>query len=129
MSTLFFVSTQTRQHFFCFYTNMSTFYFLFLHKHVNTFLFLHKHVNTYFVSTHTCQLCFLFLHKHVNTLLFADDQVLITQEYEDMEFMVRKLLENYEKWGMKINFEKKNFLHGLWSRNQRFSIGRSERLH
>ena len=25
------------------------------------------------------------------TLLFADDQVLIIQEYEDMEFMVRKL--------------------------------------
>jgi hypothetical protein len=32
--------------------------------------------------------------------------VLITQEYEDMEFMVRKLLEQYEKWGLKIYLEK-----------------------
>ena len=54
-------------------------------------------------------------------------QVLITQEYEDMEFMVRKLTEEYEKWDLKINLEK-NFLRGLRSRNQRFNIGRSERL-
>ena len=51
------------------------------------------------------------------TLLFVDDQVLITQEYEDMEFMVRKLLEEYELWGLEINLEE-NFLHGLWSRHQ-----------
>ena len=30
-------------------------------------------------------------------LLFADYQVLITQKFEDMEFIVRKLLEKYEK--------------------------------
>ena len=64
----------------------------------------------------------------IYTHLFADDQVLITQEHEDMEFMVRKLLEKYKNWGLQINFEK-NFLHGLWGRNQRFNIGRSERLH
>jgi Reverse transcriptase (RNA-dependent DNA polymerase). len=33
----------------------------------------------------------------IYTLLFADDQVLITQEYKDMEFMVRNLLKEYEK--------------------------------
>ena len=42
----------------------------------------------------------------IYTLLFADDQVLLTQEYEDMEFMVRKVLEEKEKWGLKINLEK-----------------------
>jgi Reverse transcriptase (RNA-dependent DNA polymerase). len=42
----------------------------------------------------------------IYTLLFADDEVLITQEYKDMEFMVRKLLEEYEKWSLKINLEK-----------------------
>ena len=52
----------------------------------------------------------------IYTLLFAGGQVLITQEYEDMEYMVRKLLEEYEKWG--INKFRKNFLRGLWSRNQ-----------
>ena len=47
-------------------------------------------------------------HKilYIYILLYADDQVLITQEYEDTEFMVRKLLEEYEKWGLKINFKK-----------------------
>ena len=40
---------------------------------------------------------------NIYTLLFADDQVIIKQEYEDMEFMVRKLLEECEKWGLKIN--------------------------
>ena len=43
----------------------------------------------------------------IYTLLFADDQVLITQGYEDMEFMARKLLEEYKKRGWKINLEKK----------------------
>ena len=37
------------------------------------------------------------------TLLFSYDQVLIAQGYEDMEFTVRKLLQEYEKWGFKIN--------------------------
>ena len=36
-------------------------------------------------------------------LLFADDQVLITQEYEHMEFMVRKIslevVKNLSIWG------------------------------
>ena len=32
--------------------------------------------------------------------------MLITQEYEDMEFMIRKLLEEYEQWCLKINLEK-----------------------
>ena len=34
--------------------------------------------------------------------------MLITQGYGDMEFMVRKLLEECEKWGLKINVEKKS---------------------
>ena len=48
------------------------------------------------------------IHRHLE---------LITQEYEDMVFMVITLLEEYEKWGLKINLEK-NFLVELWSRNQ-----------
>ena len=32
----------------------------------------------------------------IYTLLFADDQVLIKQEYKDVEFMNRKLLEECE---------------------------------
>jgi hypothetical protein len=36
----------------------------------------------------------------IYTTLFADDLVSIVQEYEDIEFMVRMLLEKYEKWGL-----------------------------
>ena len=31
---------------------------------------------------------------------------MITKEYEDLQFIFRKLLEVYEKWGLKINLEK-----------------------
>ena len=40
-----------------------------------------------------------------NTLLFSDYQLLIAQHYEDLEFIVRKLLDEYEKWGLKTNLE------------------------
>ena len=36
--------------------------------------------------------------QKIQYILFEDDQVLITQKYEDMEFMVKNLLEKYEKW-------------------------------
>ena len=58
------------------------------------------------------QSCANFLCKLENvqdtiyTRLFADDQVLITQEYEHMESMVRTLLEECEKLCLKINLEK-----------------------
>ena len=49
-----------------------------------------------------------------NTLLyslsFADDQVLLTQDHDDMEYMVRKLKEENEKWGLAINLEKTKYV-------------------
>jgi hypothetical protein len=33
-------------------------------------------------------------------LLFADDQVIISQDTEDAEYMLRKLVEEYMKWGL-----------------------------
>jgi hypothetical protein len=35
---------------------------------------------------------------HLNNLLFADDQVIITQDTEDAEYMLRELVEEYMKW-------------------------------
>lgn len=46
----------------------------------------------------------------IYTLLFADDQVLIAGDEEDISFMTRKLFEEYKKWGLKINFEKSEYL-------------------
>ena len=43
---------------------------------------------------------------YVYSLIFADDQVLLAQGYDDMEYMARKLKEEYEKWGLTINLEK-----------------------
>jgi hypothetical protein len=42
-------------------------------------------------------------NTHAYSLNFADDQVLIAQDRDDMEFMARKLKEEYEKWGLKMN--------------------------
>jgi hypothetical protein len=48
----------------------------------------------------------LIQNTYVYSLNFADDQVLLAQDHEDMEYMARKLKEEYEKWGLAINLEK-----------------------
>ena len=45
-------------------------------------------------------------NTYVYSLNFADDQVLLAQDHDDMEYMARKLKEEYEKWGLAINLEK-----------------------
>jgi hypothetical protein len=44
-------------------------------------------------------------NTYLYSLNFADDQVLLAQDH-DMEYMARKLTEEYEKWGLTINLEK-----------------------
>ena len=44
----------------------------------------------------------------VYSLLLADDQLLIAQDYEDLEYMRRKLIDEYELWGLKLNVKKIN---------------------
>ena len=45
-------------------------------------------------------------NTYIYSLNFADDQILLTQDHDDMEYMARKLKEEYEKWGLTINLEK-----------------------
>jgi len=33
-------------------------------------------------------------------------QLLIAQDYEDLEYMTRKLMDEYELWGLKLNVKK-----------------------
>jgi hypothetical protein len=40
------------------------------------------------------------------SLLFADVQLLIAEDYEDLEYMTRKLIDEYELWGLKLNVKK-----------------------
>ena len=49
-------------------------------------------------------------NTYVYSLNFADDQVLIAQYHDDMEYMTRKLKERYEKWGLAINLEKTKYV-------------------
>lgn len=44
------------------------------------------------------------------TLQFADDQVLIANDKDDLEYMTRKLQEEYEKWGLQLNTQKTKYL-------------------
>ena len=41
------------------------------------------------------------------TLCFADDQVVLAQDREDLEYMARNLIEEYSKWGLEVNIKKK----------------------
>jgi hypothetical protein len=47
---------------------------------------------------------------HLYNLLFADDQVIFAQDIEDAEYMLRKLVEEYMKWGLQINCGKTEYL-------------------
>jgi len=43
-------------------------------------------------------------------MLFADDQLLIVQDYKDLEYMTRKLIDEYELWGLKLNVKKTKYM-------------------
>ena len=60
-------------------------------------------------------------NTHVYSLNFADDQVLIVQDHDDMEFMARKLKDEYEKWGLTMNLEKKN-IYMYRRRKRKFKV-------
>jgi hypothetical protein len=44
------------------------------------------------------------------TLQFADDQEVLAENKEDLEYMTRKLKENYEKCGLDMNLNKTKYL-------------------
>ena len=48
----------------------------------------------------------------VHTLLFADDQVAIADDYDDLgyRYMTRKLFEELDNWGLKINLDKTKYM-------------------
>jgi len=43
-------------------------------------------------------------------MLFADDKLLVAQDYEDLEYMTRKLMDEYELWGLKLNVKKTEYM-------------------
>jgi hypothetical protein len=43
--------------------------------------------------------------RTIYSMLFADDQLLIAQNYEELQYMTRKLIDKYELWGLKLNLK------------------------
>ena len=50
-------------------------------------------------------------NTYVYSLNFADDQVVLAQDHDDMEYMTGKLKEEYEEWGLTINLEKTKYIY------------------
>lgn len=44
------------------------------------------------------------------TLCFTDDQVVIAQDYEDIEYMTRKLFQEYKEWDLEVNLKKTEYV-------------------
>ena len=50
------------------------------------------------------------LDMTIYSMIFAGDQLLIAQDYEDLEYMTRKLIDEYELWGLKLNVKKTKYV-------------------
>lgn len=48
--------------------------------------------------------------EHIHSLLFADDQVVLAEDEHDAEYMMRKLIEEYDSWGLEVNMEKTQYM-------------------
>jgi hypothetical protein len=46
----------------------------------------------------------------IYTLQFADNQVVMAQSREDLEYMCQKLQEEYSKWGLTMNIAKTKYM-------------------
>ena len=40
------------------------------------------------------------------TLCFAEDHVVLARDHNDLEYMTRKLIEEYRRWGLEVNIGK-----------------------
>lgn len=58
--------------------------------------------------------------QHLLTLSFADDQAVFAQDAYDLEFMLRRLYNEYENWGMHISLTKTEYL--VVNSNAQFDI-------
>ena len=38
--------------------------------------------------------------------MITNDWLLIAQDYEDLEYVTKKLIDEYELWGLKLNVKK-----------------------
>jgi len=48
--------------------------------------------------------------QYLYTLQFADDQAVISNDEKNIEYIVKKLIKEYEKWGLRVNTQKTKYL-------------------
>jgi hypothetical protein len=66
----------------------------------------------------------------IYSVLFADDQLLIAQNYVDLEYMTRKLIDEYELWGLKLKIIKTEYVAtGDTSRDLQLENGKGTLSH
>ena len=49
--------------------------------------------------------------RHINNLRYADDNTLMTESEEELKSLLRKVKEESEKVGLKLNIQKTNSWH------------------
>jgi hypothetical protein len=54
----------------------------------------------------------------IHSMIFADEQLIIAQDYEHLEYMTRKLIDEYDLRCLKLNIKKIN----LWPYETRHEI-------
>ena len=53
--------------------------------------------------------------RNINNVRYADDLTLMLESEEELRSLLRKVKEESEKAGLKLNIQKTN--HGIWSRH------------
>lgn len=48
--------------------------------------------------------------RPIFTILFADDQIVIAEDQQDMTYMLNKLVEEYNEWGLEVNTDKTQYM-------------------
>ena len=49
--------------------------------------------------------------RNINNLKYADDITLVTESEEELKTLLLKVKEKSEKAGLKLNIQKRNFMH------------------
>lgn len=49
-------------------------------------------------------------NRPIYTVLYADDQIVVAEDQQDMQYMLAKLTEEYNKWGLQLNMEKTQYM-------------------
>ena len=71
--------------------------------------------------------------RNINNFIYADDTTLMAESEEELKSLLMEVKEESEKVGLKLNIQKTNIDHGIWSHhfmaNRWANSGNSVRLY